>query len=186
MAPLSPTAGEPVAKRRRMSRSSSQDSVDPNLQVSLHHHNNNNHGGSGPGSEGGLRNEGGPNNGNGGVGCSYCGELVMFDRHGRCLLTAGHYELMLEPPGASQLTNKASPKKNASWESIDTLKLDGVFTNIPVLKFTLNWNSENSNAASERPRLRPLKPLDLVLANSTSTKPKPQGESSGPYVQGSW
>lgn len=100
----------------------------------------------------------------------------MFDRHGRCLLTPGHYELMLEQQVGDNLQLcKSSPKKNASWESIDTLKFDNVFKCIPVLKFSLNWNSENSNSCIERPRLRPLKPLDVVLANSASTKPKPQG-----------
>lgn len=152
--PLS--AGEPVAKRRRISRSSSQDSQDSNIST------------------------GGTNSVNGdahnGVGTTYCGELVMFDRHGRCLLTPGHYELMLEQQVGDNLQLcKSSPKKNASWESIDTLKFDNVFKCIPVLKFSLNWNSENSNSCIERPRLRPLKPLDVVLANSASTKPKPQG-----------
>ncbi|XP_047485478.1 polycomb protein suz12-A-like isoform X2 [Penaeus chinensis] len=152
-------AGEPVAKRRRISRSSSQDSQDSNIST------------------------GGTNSVNGdahnGVGTTYCGELVMFDRHGRCLLTPGHYELMLEQQVGDNLQLcKSSPKKNASWESIDTLKFDNVFKCIPVLKFSLNWNSENSNSCIERPRLRPLKPLDVVLANSASTKPKPQGVAS--------
>ncbi|XP_069161563.1 polycomb protein suz12-A isoform X2 [Procambarus clarkii] len=154
-------AGEPVVKRRRVGRSASQDSQDNILSVSTNAVNGDSHGGGG------------------GVGSTYFGELVMFDRHGRCLLTPGQYELMLElQAGESTQLCKSSPKKNASWESIDTLKFDGIFNNIPVLKFTLNWNSENSTSVIERPRLRPLKPLDVVLANSASTKPKPQGVAS--------
>lgn len=85
-------AGEPVAKRRRISRSSSQDSQDSNIST------------------------GGTNSVNGdahnGVGTTYCGELVMFDRHGRCLLTPGHYELMLEQQVGDNLQLcKSSPKK---------------------------------------------------------------------------
>ncbi|KAK8731428.1 hypothetical protein OTU49_007605 [Cherax quadricarinatus] len=152
-------AGEPVVKRRRVGRSASQDSQDSNIPlISTNAINGDSHGG---------------------VGSTYAGELVMFDRHGRCLLTPGQYELMLElQAGETTQLCKSSPKKNASWESIDTLKFDGIFNNIPVLKFTLNWNSENSTSVIERPRLRPLKPLDVVLANSASTKPKPQGVAS--------
>lgn len=114
----------------------------------------------------------------GGVGSVYSGELVIFDRHGSCSLSAGRYELVLElqSDGDSTQLCKSSPKKNSSWESIDNLKIDGMFNNNSVLKFVLNWN-ESSNSSSERPRLRPLKPLDVVLANSASTKPKPQGKN---------
>ena len=103
--------------------------------------------------------------------------LILFFY--RCLLTQGQYEVMLQalgpdapPPG------KTSPKKNSSWESIDNIKLDGPFNalnNSPTLKFTLTWTEENTTPAIERPKLRPLQPLDLVLANNTSTKPKMQG-----------
>lgn len=158
-------AGEPVLKRRRISRSSSQDSQDPNIPtVGTNMVNGDIHGGGGAG-----------------MGSTYSGELVIFDRHGRCLLSPGRYELMLELQSSGESTQlcKSSPKKNSSWESIDNLKFDGVFNNNSVLRFTLNWNNENSNSSSERPRLRPLKPLDVVLANSASTKPKPQGKRRG-------
>lgn len=120
------------------------------------------------------------------MGSIYSGELIIFDRHGRCLLNPGHYELMLELQPFEESTQlcKSSPKKNSSWESIDNLKFDGVFNNNSVLKFTLNWNNENSNSSLERPRLRPLKPLDVVLANSASTKPKLQGKEMSVHSYG--
>ncbi|KAK7043823.1 Polycomb protein suz12, partial [Halocaridina rubra] len=158
-------ACEPVMKRRRMSRSSSQECQESNL---------NNVGNT-------TMNGNSVNGGDGhsSMGSIYVGELVMFDRHGRCLLTPGKYELVLDcHSGESPQLCKTSPKKNASWESIDTLKLDGIFNNIPILKFSLNWNNENTASSLERPRLRPLKPLDVVLANNASTKPKPQGVPS--------
>ena len=113
---------------------------------------------------------------------AYGAELVVYDRHARCLLTPGFYELVLQPLGADALPpGKMSPKKNSSWESIDNLKLEGPFmaiSNSPTLKFSLNWNEENSaaNLGGERNKLKPLQPLDLVLANNTSTKPKLQGK----------
>ncbi|XP_068249391.1 polycomb protein suz12-A isoform X1 [Palaemon carinicauda] len=148
-------AGEPLLKRRRISRSSSQDCQDSNIPTNAM--NGDTHGG---------------------VGSVYCGELVIFDRHGRCLLTPGQYDLVLDfhSNDSSQLC-KSSPKKNASWESIDTLKMD-CFNNDPLLKFSLSWNNESAASSIERPRLRPLKPLDVVLANNASTKPKPQGVAS--------
>ena len=143
-------------KRRRISRSSSQDCPDNNINT--------------------IPSSAVNGETHSGMGSVYCGELVIFDRYGRCLLTSGKYELVLEynSNDSSQLC-KSSPKKNASWESIDTLKMD-CFNNDPLLKFTLNWNSESTTSSIERPRLRPLKPLDVVLANNASTKPKPQGE----------
>ncbi|XP_045135994.1 polycomb protein suz12-A-like isoform X3 [Portunus trituberculatus] len=171
-------AGEPLMKRRRVSRSSSQDAQDANIAnntANTPNNNNNNNNNNTTATQNGDAS-------NGGVGSTYCGELVMFDRHGRSLLTPGHYELVLElqagADGDSLPLCRSSPKKVAGWETISTLKLDGIFNHIPVLKFTLNWTNETSSPAPERPRLQPLKPLDVVLANSTSTKPRPQGVAS--------
>ena len=180
-------AGEPLMKRRRISRSSSQDAQDTNIANNNppnNNNNNNNHNNNHNNNNNNNNNSTVTQNGdtsNGGMGSTYCGELVMFDRHGRSLLTPGHYELVLElQAGGGEDDSlplcRSSPKKAAGWETISTLKLDGIFNHIPVLKFTLNWTNETSNPTPERPRLQPLKPLDVVLANSTSTKPRPQGK----------
>lgn len=167
-------------KRRRVSRSSSQDAQEANIanNNTSNTPNNNTNNATTPTQNGDAQ--------NGGMGSTYCGELVMFDRHGRSLLTPGHYELMLElqAPGEEGEGDalplcRSSPKKAAGWETINTLKLDGIFNHMPMLKFTLTWTSETSSPAPERPRLQPLKPLDVVLANSTSTKPRPQGKPGG-------
>lgn len=42
----------------------------------------------------------------------YGAELVVYDKHQRCLLTEGEYQLVLQEVG-----QKASPKKLSSWES---------------------------------------------------------------------
>ena len=45
-------------------------------------------------------------------------ELVVYDKHSRCLLTEGEYELVLGD--TADTASKISPnKKNSSWEIID-------------------------------------------------------------------
>ena len=84
-------------------------------------------------------------------------ELVVYDKHSRCLLTEGEYELVLGDVDKSG--NKISPaKKNSSWEIIDTETANmsssqfSVFSNSPTLKFRLSWCSEPAGAMVERPR----------------------------------
>ncbi len=43
----------------------------------------------------------------------YGAELVVYDKHRRCLLTEGEYELVLQ-----DLTAKKTSKKLATWETI--------------------------------------------------------------------
>ena len=86
-------------------------------------------------------------------------ELVVYDKHSRCLLTEGEYELvMAEEEGR----NRKSPSKSASWEIIDVepgSSIDGssanqfnVFSSSPTLKFRLSWSSEQAGPMVERPR----------------------------------
>ena len=44
------------------------------------------------------------------------GELVVYDKHSRCLLTEGEYELVM---AESEGKSRKSPSKTASWEIID-------------------------------------------------------------------
>jgi len=97
------------------------------------------------------------------VGRMVTAELVVYDKHSRCLLTEGEYELVMTD---SDGKSKISPKKNASWEIIDvdptsTNPSDHqfqVFSHSPTLKFRLSWCSEPAGAMVERPR--PLMPRD--------------------------
>jgi hypothetical protein len=53
-------------------------------------------------------------------------ELVVYDKHSRCLLTEGEYELVLNEQEASAAA-KISPKKNnTSWENINLDKVEKV------------------------------------------------------------
>ncbi|XP_043465594.1 polycomb protein suz12-B [Leptopilina heterotoma] len=81
----------------------------------------------------------------------YGSELVVYDKHNRCLLTDGDYELGLQEVQANV---RSSPKKHSSWETIPDIKdcspFD-VFTRGPTLKFRLSWTMEPSNGFVDRP-----------------------------------
>lgn len=112
---------------------------------------------------------------------SYSGEMVIFDKLGRCLLSPGEYELVLESQSCDNFGNQVcrnSPKKAASWETIESLKLEGLFNNKPLIKFNLHWSGDTVPSDFDRPRLLPQKPLDVILANSVATKPLPLGVQS--------
>ena len=87
-------------------------------------------------------------------------ELVVYDKHSRCLLTEGEYELVMAEEESGR--NRKSPSKSASWEIIDVepgSSIDGnsanqfnVFSSSPTLKFRLSWSSEQAGPMVERPR----------------------------------
>ncbi|CAD6239449.1 GSCOCG00008693001-RA-CDS [Cotesia congregata] len=83
----------------------------------------------------------------------YGSELIVYDKHNRCLLTDGDYELSLQEV---QTNVRSSPKKHSSWESIVDIKECGpfeVFSRNPTLKFRLSWTVEPSNRFVDRPAL---------------------------------
>lgn len=93
----------------------------------------------------------------------YGSELVVYDKHNRCLLTDGDYELGLQEV---QTSVRASPKKHGSWETIPDIKDCGpfdVFGRGPTLKFRLNWTTEPSNGYVDRPP--PINPLPISADN---------------------
>ncbi|XP_053594870.1 polycomb protein suz12-B isoform X2 [Microplitis demolitor] len=83
----------------------------------------------------------------------YGSELIVYDKHNRCLLTDGDYELGLQEV---QTNVRSSPKKHSSWEPIVDIKESGpfeVFSLSPTLKFRLSWTVEPSNGLVDRPTL---------------------------------
>lgn len=52
-------------------------------------------------------------------------ELIVYDKHNRCLLTDGDYELVLQEVQANV---KGSPKKLSSWETIGEIKEVSIFS----------------------------------------------------------
>ncbi|XP_022918148.1 polycomb protein Su(z)12 [Onthophagus taurus] len=86
----------------------------------------------------------------------YASELVVYDKHNRCLLTDADYELVLQ----EVCNNKNSPKKYSSWENMTDLSeycnnLDA-FIQEPCIKFKLNWSQEPAKTLVERPNPYPI------------------------------
>ncbi|XP_029161266.1 polycomb protein suz12-B [Nylanderia fulva] len=81
----------------------------------------------------------------------YGSELTVYDKHNRCLLTDGEYELGLQEV---QTNIRSSPKKHNSWETVVDIKdcepFD-IFKQGPTLKFRLSWTTEPSNGLVDRP-----------------------------------
>ncbi|XP_012527671.1 polycomb protein suz12-B isoform X3 [Monomorium pharaonis] len=81
----------------------------------------------------------------------YGSELTVYDKHNRCLLTDGEYELGLQE---MQTNVRSSPKKHSSWETVADIKdcepFD-MFRQGPTLKFRLSWTMEPSNGLVDRP-----------------------------------
>ncbi|GAB1861035.1 Polycomb protein Suz12 [Camponotus japonicus] len=81
----------------------------------------------------------------------YGSELTVYDKHNRCLLTDGEYELGLQEV---QTNVRSSPKKHNSWETVVDIKdcePFEMFKQGPTLKFRLSWTMEPSNGLVDRP-----------------------------------
>ncbi|XP_066993740.2 polycomb protein suz12-B [Anabrus simplex] len=106
-------------------------------------------------------------------------ELVVYDKHNRCLLRNGDYELVLQEVTANV---RSSPKKHSSWEAIGEIKEEcgpfEVFSKGPTLKFRLNWTTEPSNGFVDRPT--PLRPYDSL--DSSSNKENCPEQTQGTKV----
>ncbi|XP_026737824.1 polycomb protein suz12-B [Trichoplusia ni] len=94
----------------------------------------------------------------------YGSELIVYDKHNRCLLTNGEYDLVLHDasPGGRSATIARSPHKAlmAQWETIpneNDLHTDAnpfdIFKVRPLLKLKLSWSQEPTNGLVNRPKL---------------------------------
>lgn len=108
----------------------------------------------------------------------YGSELIIYDKHNRCLLADGDYEVVLH-----EVTNgtKNSPKKHSSWESVSELnEYCGnieAFMRGPTVKFKLNWSPEPFARFVDRPKPYPMsdnKENIPVVANGNSNQEKIQ------------
>lgn len=87
----------------------------------------------------------------------YGSELIIYDKHNRCLLSNGDYEVVLQ-----EVTGPAknSPKKHSSWESVTELNeccgnIEAFMTG-PTVKFKLNWTTQPYARFVERPKPYPI------------------------------
>lgn len=83
----------------------------------------------------------------------YGSELIIYDKHNRCLLSNGDYEVVLQEVTSN---TKTSPKKHSSWESVAELNeccgnIEAFMTG-PTVKFKLNWASQPFARFVDRPK----------------------------------
>ncbi|RZF43138.1 hypothetical protein LSTR_LSTR012558 [Laodelphax striatellus] len=135
------------------------------------------------------------NNGNKAVGMGVGGEegvsehhygadLIIYDKHKRCLLHNGEYELLLEDI-TTQANNKVSHSLT-SWEFLNTIREEQgdhlasfeKFTTGPTLKFRLTWSREPTLNIVDRPPPGPdglVPPLpEPIDSNKENNKPGKQ------------
>lgn len=81
----------------------------------------------------------------------YVSELTVYDKHNRCVLTDGDYDVYLQEVTAPI---KTSPKKYSNWESVSDLgnaNLD-VLDKGPIIRFKLTWSQEPCKQFMEIPK----------------------------------
>lgn len=88
----------------------------------------------------------------------YGAELTIYDKHNRCYLSDGDYDVVVQD--FSNTLKSSPPKKHSSWENINDLEDCGSllesFMKGAVLKFKLNWSPEACARIVNRPKLYPL------------------------------
>lgn len=102
-------------------------------------------------------------------------DLVIFDKHNRCTLTDGEYELTLQEFDSTASPKNFSPKKHPTWEDISESCLDDFskgdnpledFTKSPTLKFRLLWTKDKYAEMVDRPL-----PITIRRENGNYGKP---------------
>lgn len=84
---------------------------------------------------------------------------MVYDKHGRCMLSDGEYELNLQEVKGSSL--RSSPKKHSSWEAVadpTEYRPFQTFSKGPSLKFRLNWSERPDPPLVQRPTPLPKRP----------------------------
>ncbi|XP_028029143.1 polycomb protein suz12-B isoform X2 [Bombyx mandarina] len=112
----------------------------------------------------------------------YGSELIVYDKHNRCLLTNGEYDLVLhDTPPTRTNTLARSPHKAlmAQWETIpnendihaESNPFD-IFKVRPLLKLKLSWSQEPTNGLVNRPKLYQQSSENGLKKESNSSKEK--------------
>lgn len=107
---------------------------------------------------------------------------MIFDKHNRCTLSDGEYELTLSECTSTATPKIYSPKKHPTWEVIPDHCLDEFnkgenplddFTKSPTLKFRLSWTKDKYTEMVDRPLPITIRKDDFMTAgtkeNGTST-----------------
>ncbi|CAG9833787.1 unnamed protein product [Diabrotica balteata] len=105
----------------------------------------------------------------------YGAELTIYDKHNRCYLSDGDYDIVVHDVSPN---SKNSMKKHSSWENLQDLAeaCDNLeaFMNGAVLKFKLNWSPKAYDKYVDRPQAYPLidnkENIPLAVNGSTDEK----------------
>ncbi|XP_054285941.1 polycomb protein suz12-B-like isoform X2 [Macrosteles quadrilineatus] len=89
----------------------------------------------------------------------YGTDLIIYDKQNRCLLSDGHYELLLEPMTPGSKTSIAL----SSWEYIGHIK---EFSTGPTIKFFLRWSREPVTTLVDRPKPISVKQVEAEAADN--------------------
>ncbi|KAK6630889.1 hypothetical protein RUM44_003059 [Polyplax serrata] len=111
----------------------------------------------------------------------YGSELTVYDKHNRCLLMTGDYELGLQE---IQSSSKLSPKKNSQWITMENTEDEAfeVFSKRPMIKFRLDWTSEPSDGLVDRPK--PFRPNGQTLDVAGNKENRPEKCVSTSNIKG--
>lgn len=100
-------------------------------------------------------------------------EMLIFDKHNRCLLFDGDYEVNLLTAKGTATIRDDTPKKRSSWEDLTpspdkygnyASECYEAFTKLPTLKFRLVWTKEHCKPFVDRP-------LPITIRNDQQFKP---------------
>lgn len=88
----------------------------------------------------------------------YSAELTVYDKHNRCYLSDGDYDIVVQD--YAQAVYRNGHKKHSSWENVsdlmETCNNIDAYMKGAILKFKLNWSHEACAKLVERPKLYPL------------------------------
>lgn len=100
----------------------------------------------------------------------YGAELTVYDKHNRCYVSDGEYDVVVNDFSSS----KHSPKKLSNWDTsadiIDSCGNLDAFMKGAVLKFKLNWSPEASARVVDRPKPSLENKENLPIANNNNVE----------------
>ncbi|CAG9771037.1 unnamed protein product [Ceutorhynchus assimilis] len=106
----------------------------------------------------------------------YTAELTIYDKHNRCCLTDGDYDIVVQE--FAKNLSKSVHKKHSTWENVsdllETCNSIDTFLKGAILKFKLNWSNQATAKLVDRPKLYPLdnKENNGALANADNKEDK--------------
>lgn len=111
---------------------------------------------------------------------------MIFDKHNRCTLSDGEYELTLQECTSAAVPKIYSPKKHPTWEVIPENCLDEFnkgenplddFTRSPTLKFRLSWTKDKYVEMVDRPLPITIRKDDFMASTKENGTPLNRSES---------